>query len=402
MSENHFGYWVFGRDMYNVDVPSLKSNGVTDIFLNYYAINTHGASKVQKWIEEVNKNNIHVHIWMQCFYDGEWINPVTDSSIIKTKLNEVKKYLNIKGLYGIHLDYLRYPGNAYKTKNSTNTITDFVKQVRNIVSKKVLLSCAVMPEESGDYYYGQDIKSLGTVVDVVIPMQYKGNYNGGDSWLVNTTKSLSSKAKIWSGLQTYNSDEDTTKLSSNELFNDVKLCLNNGANGVILFRYGISNSINFNNFKSENSNNQNTSNNSSIVKKSVIYRIAKEVMDSTSKQKKIPSQSNNLKYPVYSYLLAKTIVTPNKDIKKINVKNPVSPTGTNINVKIYKQEYIDIAKRVAGYIEKNGQLPNYVSYKNYRIRVRVYVDAFARIVNWYYSHNNTLPNYVSVDSNKFK
>ena len=38
----HFGYWVFGKDMENVNLKTLKNNGVTDIFLNFYAFTAHG------------------------------------------------------------------------------------------------------------------------------------------------------------------------------------------------------------------------------------------------------------------------------------------------------------------------------------------------------------------------
>ena len=41
--------------------------------------------------------------------------------ILKTD-KEAKKYANLKGVKGLHLDYLRYPGNAYKTKNGTSII----------------------------------------------------------------------------------------------------------------------------------------------------------------------------------------------------------------------------------------------------------------------------------------
>ena len=73
----HFGYWVFGKDMYNVNLETLKKIGVTDIFLNYYAINTYGESKVAAWIKKAKNNGINTHIWVQCFYNGNWINPKT-------------------------------------------------------------------------------------------------------------------------------------------------------------------------------------------------------------------------------------------------------------------------------------------------------------------------------------
>lgn len=238
----HFGYWVFGRDMNNVNLKTLKNNGVTDIFLNYAAFKTHGESKVLSWIEDAKKNNINIHIWMQCFYDGEWHNPAKTN--LDAKINEATKYANMKNVKGVHLDYVRYPGNAYKTTNADKAITNFVKTIRN-KNPNTFLSCAIMPENEGKYYYGQDINELGKIVNAVVPMQYKGNYNAGTNWLASTTKNFSAKASLWSGLQAYKSDDDTTLLSVNELTNDINTCINNGAQGVMLFRYGLSQNINF-------------------------------------------------------------------------------------------------------------------------------------------------------------
>lgn len=240
-NNNHFGYWIFGKDMLNVDIDKLRDNGVTDIFLNYYAFTTHGEQKVKEFIS--NAKDINVHIWMQCFYDGEWHNPVNTD--LSNRIEEASKYANIDGVDGVHLDYLRYPGNAYKTDGGVEAITNFVSKVREAIPKNIILSCAVMPENETKYYYGQDIDALGKIVDVIIPMQYKGNYNANTSWLASTTKKFSTLTNIWSGLQSYKSDNDTSLLSVDELSNDIKTCLDNGANGTILFRYGLSNDINF-------------------------------------------------------------------------------------------------------------------------------------------------------------
>ena len=245
-NKNHFGYWVFGKDMLNVNLQNLKDSGVTDVFLNYYAVNTHGEEKVLNWINQANNLNIKIHMWMQCFYDGEWHNPKTTD--LTSKINEAKKYANMNGVYGVHLDYLRYPGNAYKTSDGADAITNFANTIRN-ENPNIFLSCAIMPESDLKYYYGQDIDALGKIMNAILPMQYKGNYEAGTSWLASTTQTFSKKANIWSGLQSYKSDDDTTLLSESDLSNDTKTCLNNGAKGVILFRYGLSPNMNFNQFK---------------------------------------------------------------------------------------------------------------------------------------------------------
>lgn len=217
----HFGYWVFGKDMTNVKPKTLKDNGVTDLFLNYYAFTAHGNNNVLEFIKNCKNNKIDVHIWVQCFYDGEWHNPKTYDTT--SKLKEIKKYAAMENVKGIHLDYLRYPGDAYKTDGGADAITAFVKKVRS-QNPDTFLSCAIMPESENKKYYGQDISALGKIVDAVLLMQYKGNYGAGTSWLSSITKQFSKEASIWSGLQTYKSDDDTTQLSAKELLNDTKTC----------------------------------------------------------------------------------------------------------------------------------------------------------------------------------
>ena len=86
-------------------------------------------------------------------------------------------------------------------------------------------------------------------MDVVIPMIYKGNYNKDTSWISTTTKWFvdnSKGAKIWAGIQTYRSDDDLTILPEAELFNDARSAVSAGASGLVLFRWGLTNFIDFN------------------------------------------------------------------------------------------------------------------------------------------------------------
>lgn len=241
-NNNHFGYWVFGRDMYNVNLDDFKNHNVTDVFLNYYAFEAHGDDAVKQWIKQASNKGINIHIWMQVFYDGEWHNPVEMD--LNPRINEAKGYAAIDGVAGVHLDYFRYPGNAYKTEGGADAITNFARQMREAIPN-VILSCAVMPETDDKYYYGQDIDELGKIMDIIIPMQYTGNYGAGESWLASTSQLFSSKARVWAGLQSYKSDDDATPLSEEQLQKDMRTCLTNGTKGAILFRYGLSPNVNF-------------------------------------------------------------------------------------------------------------------------------------------------------------
>lgn len=252
------GLWLFGADMHKVNLKTLEKYGTKHIFLNFKALELWGQSDVEKFIDNAHTHKIKVHLWMQVFYmGGKWYNPVKKGKInydlIKSKVNLAKKYAKIKGIDGIHFDYLRYPGTAYKYKNSVKAINYFTKTASNAVHKinsSIIVSAAVMPEPSSmKYYYGQDIATMSKYLDVIVPMVYKGNYNAGASWIKTVTKLIVKKsngAKIWTGLQSYRSDSVVKKISASELMNDAFAASMGGAYGVILFRFGVTNFINFN------------------------------------------------------------------------------------------------------------------------------------------------------------
>ena len=245
------GMWLFGRDMKSVNLKTLQNNGFKHVFLNFKAVELYGKSGVEEWVKTAKSYGVKVHLWMQVFYGaGNWQNPVKNGKInydlINSKVDEAKGYAKIKGIAGVHFDYVRYPGNAHNYPNSVKAINTFIKKATKAVhsiNKKLIVSAAVMPEPSGmKYYYGQDIKTMGKYLDAILPMVYKGNYHAGTKWIKSVTKTFekqSKKAKIWTGLQTYRSDASLKKIPAKELMGDVRAAVNGGANGVILFRYGL-------------------------------------------------------------------------------------------------------------------------------------------------------------------
>ena len=251
------GYWVFGYNMKKVNLNKLAKTSTKHIFLNYASLKKHGKSAVETFISNAKKKGISVHIWMQIFYNGKWISATNGDgsykySFFKSKIDEAKKYANLKGVAGVHLDYLRFPGTAYKHANGVAAINYFTKNLCNAVHKinsKLIVSAAVMPEpDSNKYYYGQDIPTLSKYLDVLIPMIYKGNYGSGTSWIKSTTAKfvkMSKGAQVWTGIQSYRSDDDVTSLSSSELLKDYKSAANGGATGVVSFRWEISKLIDF-------------------------------------------------------------------------------------------------------------------------------------------------------------
>lgn len=252
------GLWLLSTDMQSVNFNQLQKYGTKHIFLNAKAIERFGKSYVESWVSDAKSHGIKVHLWMQVFYkSGSWQNPIKngklDYNVLNSKVSEAKTLAKVKGIAGIHFDYVRFPGNAYKYNNAVKAINYFVKKASSGVhgvNKKLIVSAAVMPEPSSmKKYYAQDIPTMSKHMDVIVPMVYKGNYHAGSNWIKQVTKTFvkqSKKAKIWTGLQTYKSDEDLSKLSARELMGDADAAALGGAYGVIMFRYGLINYINFN------------------------------------------------------------------------------------------------------------------------------------------------------------
>lgn len=255
---NKNSVWIQSKDFTKVNLDKLAESGIGNVFLHEATISKYGKSKVISWAKTAASKGIKTHLWIQCFYsNGEWVNPVDtttksyDQSLFNKILSKIKTYSKMDYIGGIHLDYLRYPGTAYKYSYSNGVtgekaVTKFTSQAKNCIDKynpNMLLSAAVMPETSSDaYYYGQNIPQLGKYLDIIVPMAYKGNYNKDPSWITSTTKWFvknSGGARIWTGIQTYESDNKPNALSNSALKVDCKAILNGGAEGIVLFRWGL-------------------------------------------------------------------------------------------------------------------------------------------------------------------
>lgn len=252
------GYWMWASGIKSVNLKTLKAKGTKQIFLHSYAFELYGRSTVTSWIAKANSYGMKVHIWVQVFYNGDWVRPIkSDGSLdygyMKKRASVVVGYAKIKGVAGVHLDYVRFGGTAYKYDNSINAVNYFVKKVCTEVRKvrpNCIISAAVMPEPGMmEYYYGQDIPTMTKYLDVIIPMAYKGNYGKSTSWIKYVTNSFvlqSNGAQVWTGLQAYKSDSNVVRLSAAVLLKDAKAAMSGGAKGVVLFRIGVTNLLDFN------------------------------------------------------------------------------------------------------------------------------------------------------------
>lgn len=105
----------------------------------------------------------------------------------------------------------------------------------------------------------------------------------------------------------------------------------------------------------------------------------------------------------WSYFHAKSILNPKKDLNKIPIKQAKSEdTGDKFNRRITKNQFTNMAERFTAYVEKNHQLPVYITVtpSNRKMCVNDYTFMFARI-NVFYQKYGELPNSIEVNSKYF-
>lgn len=102
----------------------------------------------------------------------------------------------------------------------------------------------------------------------------------------------------------------------------------------------------------------------------------------------------------WSYYFAKAIMTVNTDVKKISFSEPANPTGSNVSNQIYKKDYFDMCKRLIKYVETNRKMPNYITWKSYKILPRLATYMFSRILVYFYK-NGKFPKYANINSKSF-
>ena len=422
VSYNTFGVYVFAANMKSMDLKKISSYGIRNIFLSYYAFEYWGKDEVKKFISNAKDYGIRVHIWMQCFYEGSWINPSTCGNAYKqAKIDEAVIYAKFAGVGGIHLDYIRYPGTAYRYSDATSQITNFVKNLVTAVkavNKNIIVSAALMPETNvNPYYYGQDSSQMGKYLDVLMPMAYKGNYHQTTSWLTTTARYFASHcgtAQVWLTLQAYYSDSDVRKLPAKQLKADSQASLDGGVQGVVFFRHEYVNYFNMSSLVIKSSAATNivgvsVQNSPESFTLSDIITAASTVKSYYSANSKLP---NNVKIgtkyvPIAEYLYYASLAIFNiyegnhSTIDSINANilepdNPdlgdsLSNTYFNIN------SYVDSARRTYSYILNNEQGPNYSTLLSTQSDVRVsfnsLIESFSTILD-YYGINTELPSYI--------
>lgn len=259
---NFNGIWLWSKFMPEVNLDTLAAKDIKNVILHEVSFERHGVDSTLAFIKEAHEKGIKVHIWFQAFYkEGKWINPVDDSlncykqEYFDEVIERAVRYVGY-GVDGIHLDYIRFGGTAYKHNPSeditaTGCVTEFCRQINEAVkaaNPDIILSAALMPEPDSEYYYGQDPAQMGQYIDILMPMIYfhcDSYRKGGAPWARMVADHFATKgapARVWAGLTTY-VDTDTAKvvpMTADEILSDCRMMLDSSkAEGIVLFRYGL-------------------------------------------------------------------------------------------------------------------------------------------------------------------
>lgn len=418
---NVHGIWLSVDDVKKVSADELKKSGITDVFVKANRISTPLYPTVLKSIlEKLKGSGIRVHAWITCFVDqnGNWIDPnnsKTKNSILKSITDITKNY----DVDGIFLDYVKYPGTAYKHAGATNTITSFVASVYKTVKSikpKIAVSAALMPEGAvNSYYYGQDYGQLSKYLDFLVPMIYNGNYNENTNWIANKTSWIvkhSNGKPVIAGLQTYRSDKNLTVIPASEIKTYINSAVSNGASGYALFRYGWLDKSFFTSQTPVKNTTVTAVKNTTVstVKTSTVTYTVNDIKNAASKVKayieskqRLPNYvqmgTRQVTMPEFLRLLTAGLIKVNSgstgSITLKSVSTPRSPTSNLKNGNIYKTEYLVIAGKIISYMDSNGKAPNYASSSLGKIQFESLVYKYSRIMN-YYGTNNVLPKYAAM------
>ena len=121
---------------------------------------------------------------------------------------------------------------------------------------------------------------------------------------------------------------------------------------------------------------------------------AKEIKKTVESEYKLP-------YSTPVYYIAKAILTPKKNIKKITVNKAEKNSGDYFSRQIYHSTYIDMAERFTEYVEKKERLPNTIHDNHGKLmRVSDYAYMFSNILIAY-DKTGKLPDKINVNSKAF-
>jgi len=244
--------WAWGSTVRNIGINKtiniLLEANIKHIFLLVKGVS---GSVVKEIILEIlpiaHRNGIYVHAWIVCFNDKSHSYSRPDSHEYRLYLLRIIAdflLLNSSNNFvdGIHLDYIRYPGNG-----DWKSVSSFVNETRilidsiapgtflSIASKAESYSSKIDLAESA-LYYGQNYTDLARYVDLFCPMTYHRDYGVDPSSVgiaAKWVKELTHR-KVFAGIQLH-PDSSNIFPSKDEVREALNSCLNKDINGIIFF-----------------------------------------------------------------------------------------------------------------------------------------------------------------------
>lgn len=260
---NRTGIWVSQSSTPSVEkvMDQFVKMGIGHIFLHEWCFKNYG-HLMPAIFEKAERLGVTIHIWLQCFWWNDnkgvngWRSPVIDSlqcydqALFDDILgeNRASKYVKA-GAKGIHFDYIRYGGTAYrhdfpeKGVTGVGSINEFLRQADERlrgINPDLILSAALMAEKNSERYYGQRPEDMGQVLDILIPMIYRHSSEIGPTTCRSLADHFATEgypAECWAGTQTY--DKNSASLSADNIYYDCHIYDGSQAKGVVLFRYGL-------------------------------------------------------------------------------------------------------------------------------------------------------------------
>jgi hypothetical protein len=210
------GYYIHPNDtpISEINFKALKSAGITDIYVlvtnnNYLPV----LSEAQKKADAVG---IRTNAWVYPGFSHA-------SQVAQMKI-------------GVQLDVETYNMPAYLLQILAMRLATYGQT----------FSLTVKPDgwDGNQYYY-----LIAPLCDYIVPQLYVGEYRQGNTGLTNKVKNYNQiynlydiifPGKIVAGLETYQSDKNTTPKNLSTLSAEIK-AVKPYTHGIILFRYGLSN-----------------------------------------------------------------------------------------------------------------------------------------------------------------
>ncbi len=259
--------YLRGSDIETVNFARLQEMSVGNVFLHQEILSQKSREYIEEFIAKAKTFGIEIHLWLICLHDnGKFVPPIIEEegqegrdfnkAYFETEAEKVQKASSLKGLAGLHFDYIRFEGEGanenradfYSLKNGMGhgetAITEFVRQMTEkakAVNPALVFSAAIMPEYADLIpKYGQDLSALAKYFSFFVPMTYAGNYEKDAAWITECVRMLRQEFPDLSfrpAVLSYRSDKDFVSLTEEQLREQLAACWAAGANGVTLFYY---------------------------------------------------------------------------------------------------------------------------------------------------------------------